>query len=105
VATATAWEIFNAAPTIVVGQMKLTVALTHLMLEVLDQIAMDQTMTTCILVALQKNPVGSGKGLAMAMTNVWTLLSVVYSIVISHPILQIIAVFKNLTAAIQLIIH
>ena len=34
VATATAWEIFNAAPTIVVGQMKLTVALTHLMMEV-----------------------------------------------------------------------
>ena len=31
---ATAWEIFNVAPTIVVGQMKLTVAPTHLMLEV-----------------------------------------------------------------------
>ena len=31
---ATAWEIFNVAPTIVVGQMKLTVALTHLMMEV-----------------------------------------------------------------------
>ena len=34
VAIATAWEIFNAAPTIVVGQMKLTVALTHPILEV-----------------------------------------------------------------------
>ena len=34
VATATAWEIFDAAPTIVVGQMKLTVALTHPILEV-----------------------------------------------------------------------
>ena len=34
VATATAWEIFNAALTIVVGQMKLTVALTHPILEV-----------------------------------------------------------------------
>ena len=34
VATATAWEIFNVAPTIVVGQMKLTVAPTLLMLEV-----------------------------------------------------------------------
>ena len=31
---ATAWEIFNVAPTIVVGQMKLIVALTHLMMEV-----------------------------------------------------------------------
>ena len=31
---ATAWEIFNVAPTIVVGQMKLTVALTHPILEV-----------------------------------------------------------------------
>ena len=30
----TAWEIFNVAPTIVVGQMKLIVALTHLMMEV-----------------------------------------------------------------------
>ena len=62
---------------------------------------MDRTMKTCILVALQKNPVGSGKGLAMAMTNVWTLSSVVHSIATSHPILQIIVVFKNLTAAIQ----
>ena len=34
VSIATAWEIFNVAPTIVVGQMKLTVALTHLMMEV-----------------------------------------------------------------------
>ena len=34
VAIVTAWEIFNAAPTIVVGQMKLAVALTHLMMEV-----------------------------------------------------------------------
>ena len=62
---------------------------------------MDQTLKTCILVALQRNPVESGKGLAMAMTNVWTLLNVEHPIVISHPIVQIIAVFKNLTAAIQ----
>ena len=34
VAIATAWEIFNVAATIVVGQMKRTVALTHLILEV-----------------------------------------------------------------------
>ena len=34
VSIATAWEIFNVAPTIVVGQMKLIVALTHLMMEV-----------------------------------------------------------------------
>ena len=34
VAKATAWEIFNAALTIVVGQMKLTVALIHPILEV-----------------------------------------------------------------------
>ena len=34
VATATAWEILYAALTIVVGQMKLTVALTHPILEV-----------------------------------------------------------------------
>ena len=34
VAIATVWEIFYAALTIVVGQMKLIVALTHLMLEV-----------------------------------------------------------------------
>ena len=34
VSIATAWEIFNVAPTIVVGQMKLTVALTHPILEV-----------------------------------------------------------------------
>ena len=34
VAIVTVWEIFNAAPTIAAGQMKLTVALTHLMLEV-----------------------------------------------------------------------
>ena len=34
VAIVTVWEIFNAAPTIVAGQMKLTVALTHLMLGV-----------------------------------------------------------------------
>ena len=33
-AIVTVWEIFNAAPTIAAGQMKLTVALTHLMLEV-----------------------------------------------------------------------
>ena len=62
---------------------------------------MDQTMKTCILVVLKKNPVGSGKGLATAMANVWTLSSVVHSIAISHPILQITAIFKNLTAAIQ----
>ena len=34
VATATAWEILNVALTIVVGQMKLTVALIHPILEV-----------------------------------------------------------------------
>ena len=62
---------------------------------------MVQTMKTCILAALQKNHVGSGKVLAMAMTNAWAVLSVVNSIAISHLILQIIAVFKNLTAAIQ----
>ena len=62
---------------------------------------MDHTMTTCILAALQKNHVGSGKVLAMAMTNAWVVLSVVNSIVISHPILHIIVIFKNLTAAIQ----
>ena len=33
-AIVTVWEIFNAAPTIVAGQMKLTVALTLLMLGV-----------------------------------------------------------------------
>ena len=58
-------------------------------------------MKTCILAALQKNHVGSGKVLAMAMTNAWAVLSVVNSIVISHPILHIIVIFKNLTAAIQ----
>ena len=62
---------------------------------------MDQMLKTCILVALKKNPVESGKGLAMAMTNVGILLNVEHSIVMSHPILQIIAIFKNLTAAIQ----
>jgi hypothetical protein len=30
----TAWEIFNVAPTIVVGQMKQTVAPTHIIKEV-----------------------------------------------------------------------
>ena len=62
---------------------------------------MDQIIKTCIHVALQKNHVGSGKGLVMAMPNAWELLSVVNTTVISHPILQIIVVFKNLTAAIQ----
>ena len=38
VAIVTVWEIFNAAPTIVVGQMKLTVALTLLMLEVKNKL-------------------------------------------------------------------
>ena len=58
-------------------------------------------MKTCILAALQKNHVGSGKVLAMAMTNAWAVLSVVNSIAISHLILQIIVICKNLTAAIQ----
>ena len=58
-------------------------------------------MKICILAALQKNHVGSGKVLVMAMTNAWAVLSVVNSIVISHPILHIIVIFKNLTAAIQ----
>ena len=62
---------------------------------------MDQTMKTCFLAALQKNHVGSGKVLARAIPNAWALLIVVNSIAISHLILQIIAVFKNLTAAIQ----
>ena len=39
--------------------------------------------------------------LVTVMLNVWTILIVVNSIAISHLILQIIAVFKNLTAAIQ----
>ena len=60
-----------------------------------------QTMKTCILAALQKNHVGSGKVLALAMTNAWAVLSVVNSIAISHPVLHIIVIFKNLTAAIQ----
>ena len=34
VSIVTAWEIFTVAPTTVVGQMKLTVVLTHLMSEV-----------------------------------------------------------------------
>ena len=62
---------------------------------------MDQTMETCILAALQKNHVGSGKVLAMATINARAVLSVVNSIAISHPILHIIVIFKNLTAAIQ----
>ena len=62
---------------------------------------MDQTMETCILAAVQKNHVGSGKVLAMATTNAWAVLSVVNSIAISRPILHIIVIFKNLTAAIQ----
>ena len=62
---------------------------------------MDQTMKTCFLAAPQKNHVGSGKVLAMAMTNAWTVFGVVNSIVISYPILHIIVIFKNLTAAIQ----
>ena len=62
---------------------------------------MDQIIKTCIHVVLQKNHVGSGKGLVMAMTNAPAIWSVVNLIVMSHPILQIIAVFKNLTAAIQ----
>ena len=61
---------------------------------------MDQTLKTCLLVALQRNPVESGKGIAMAMTNVWTLLNVEHSIVMSHPIHHILPL-KNLTAAIQ----
>ena len=62
---------------------------------------MDQIIKTCIHVVLQKNHVGSGKGLVMAMPNAPAIWSVVTLIVMSHPILQIIAVFKNLTAAIQ----
>ena len=60
-------------------------------------------MKTCILAALQKIHVGSGKVLAMAMTNAWALLSVVNSIAISSPIIQIIVqvVLKSLTAVIQ----
>ena len=58
-------------------------------------------MKTCILAALKKNHVGSGKVLAMAMTNAWAVFGVVNPIVISHPILHIIVIFKNLTAAIQ----
>ena len=58
-------------------------------------------MKTCILAALQKNHVGSGKVLAMAMNNAWAVLSVVNSIAISLLILHIIAICKNLTAAIQ----
>ena len=58
-------------------------------------------METCILAALQKSHVGNGKGLVMAMPNVPAIWSVVNLIVMSHPILQIIVVFKNLTAAIQ----
>ena len=58
-------------------------------------------MKTCIPAALQKNHVGSGKVLALAMTNAWAVLSVVNSIAISHLILQITVVLKNLTAAIQ----
>ena len=61
-------------------------------------------METCILAALQKNHVGNGKGLVMEITNAWELLSVVNTTVISHPILQIIVVFKNLTAVIQVYI-
>jgi hypothetical protein len=61
-------------------------------------------METCILAALQKNHVGNGKGLVMEITNAWELLSVVNTTVISHPILQIIVVFKNLIAAIQVCI-
>ena len=62
---------------------------------------MDQTLKTCLLVALQKNPVESGKGIAMAMiNNVWTLLNVEHPIVMSHPIHHI-SPLKNLTAAIQ----
>ena len=62
---------------------------------------MDQIIKTCIHVALQKNHVGSGKGLAMTMPNALAIWSVVNSIVMSRQILQIIVVFKNLTAAIQ----
>ena len=62
---------------------------------------MDQIIKTCIHVALRKNHVGSGKGLVTAMPNAPAILSVVNLIVMSHPILQIIVVFKNLTAAIQ----
>ena len=58
-------------------------------------------MKICILAALQKNHVGSGKVLAMATINARAVLSVVNSIAISHPILHIIVIFKNLTAAIQ----
>ena len=58
-------------------------------------------MKTCIPAALQKNHVGSGKVLAMTMTNAWTVFGVVNSIVISYPISHIIVIFKNLTAAIQ----
>ena len=62
---------------------------------------MDQIIKTCIHVALQKNHVGSGKGLAMTMPIALAIWSVVNSIVMSRQILQIIVVFKNLTAAIQ----
>ena len=58
-------------------------------------------MKTCILAALQKIHVGSGKVLAMTMTNAWTVFGVVNSIVISYPISHIIVIFKSLTAAIQ----
>ena len=50
---------------------------------------------------LQKNHVGSGKVLALAMTNAWAVLSVVNSIAISLLILHVIVICKNLTAAIQ----
>ena len=43
-------------------------------------------MKTCILAALKKNHVGSGKVLAMALTNAWAVFGVVNPIVISHPI-------------------
>ena len=62
---------------------------------------MDQTLKTCLLVALQRNPVESGKGLAMTMPNARALLNVENTIATLLPHLQITVAFKNLTAAIQ----
>ena len=62
---------------------------------------MDQTLKTCILVALQRNPVESGKGLAIPMPNARTLLNVENTIATLLPHLLITVAFKNLTAAIK----
>ena len=50
VAIVTAWAIFNVAPKIVVGQMKLTVALTHLMLEVIFFYLLNHTQAILVIV-------------------------------------------------------